>query len=358
MADGVPLKSDAVFRLASLTKPIAAAAALTLVDEGAISLDDPIAEYLPEFGAMQKLEADWLVQLGGWKTRRRLHTYLSFFDPYKTAPAERPITVRHLLSQQGGVAGVAGEPLAFKVREASKENHGDLTLEAAVKKLAEVPLLFEPGDGWFYGEGYEIIGRLIEAVSGKPLGDLLQERIFSPLGMVDSTFFLQATDRLPTAYLTSEPGKLTPLTGFWGAGWTRRPQDYLSAGWGLNGTAEDYSRFCRMLLQGGELDGTRVLSEALTHEMTSNQIGDRTLGGDLDDFGYGFGLRVRKREAAPQRRSSPGSWGWYGHIGTYFWGDPEQGVAGVILTQKIDGDTRLEAEFQSLVREMLSDANP
>ncbi len=348
------LAPTAIFRLASLTKPIIAAAAMTLVDEGKLRLDSPLGDYLPAFRKSRKLDPGWFVSLFGWNNRRRLHTFWSYFDAYSATAAERQITVRHLLSHQSGIPDATVPPTVGDMLKVTRQNNGAVTLQDVADGLARVPLHFEPGTNYLYGEGYEVVARLIEVVSQEPLDRFLAARIFEPLRMKDSGFSIrgEAVDRLPVVYENTRDGGLVPSKGFWADGWTRRPFEYFSGGWGLNATADDYGRFCRMMMAGGKLDGVRVLSRTAVDEITTNQTGDHKLWPDLADFGYGFGVRVRLREAAPRRRSSPGSWGWFGHIGTYFWVDPQDQRIAIILTQKLGLERRLEADLQALVREI------
>lgn len=355
LAPKARITPDTVFRLASLTKPVTAAAVLTLVADGKLNLDEPIANHLPEFAAPHRLERDWLVALTSWRTRRRLHTRLwSYIDPYKTVPASEKITVRHLLSQQSGIASVWDEPTVFQVNRVVREHNPEQTLASVSAGLARLPLHFEPGSEWRYGEGYEVAARLVEAVSQTPFAGYVRSRILAPLGMDDTTFFLtaQQIDRLAVAYVLKSSGTaFDELDGFWGRDWARKPGDYASGGWGLNGTAADYGRFCRAPLRGGELDGVRVLPERLVQEMTRNQIGGHI---DIDwpgfeHFSYGLGVWVREQEADPPLNSA-GSWGWFGHIGTYFWVDPERGVFGVVLTQSSNPPFDLAAALQRLIR--------
>jgi len=307
-----PMSVDALFKIASMTKPITTAAAMQLVEQGRIALDDPVEKHLPQFAGLSVFESFDEVT-GGYHLR----------------PAVKPVTIRHLLTHTSGLGYDFTSPILrdFKPRAGEEYPVG--------------PLLFEPGAQWHYGTNTDWLGRLVEKVSGLPLEAYFRRHIFDPLGMADTFYFipedkearLAAVDRRQgDGSLAKEPNQ-PAARGFTPIG-----------GGGLSSTAADYIRFVRMLLNGGELDGARVLSTASVAAMAENQIGDlgaRALKSVLpsrsNDFSFvadgrdkwGFGFLITA-DAVPGKRSA-GSLSWGGIFNTYFWVDPALGIAGVIL---------------------------
>lgn len=306
-----PMTPDALFWIASMTKPITATVLMMLVDDGKIDIEAPVSRYLPEFAQLS------LQTSGGKHGGRRAAT--------------TPMTVRHLLAHTSGLP-------FFNHEELPKVDAYAIAASAALS--ATQPLAFEPGSAWSYSNaGIKVAGRIVEVVAGKPFAEVMHERLFAPLGMVDTTFFPTAAQiaRLPTAY---KPNLL-------GTALTSTPVTYLSypldaatrfacPGGGLFSTAADLGRFARMFLSGGELDGRRYLSAAAIAQMTRMQTGALNVG-----FGLGFAL--------------PGD--DYGHGGAYntdFWFDRRHGIATVFLVQHedfrgADGDEILTAFKQAAV---------
>ena len=319
---GTAMTHDTIFRMASMTKPIASAALMMLYEEGHFQLRDPISKWLPEFGDMHvAIPAPDQERLTG---------------SYKLVPAARPITVQHVLTHTAGLANTyrgLTQP-AFQAMAAERKPHD--TVGDMVKQLARLPLNFHPGDRWEYGRATDVVGRLVEVMSGQTLDAFLRERIFDPLDMPDTHFYLPKSklDRFAALYGPNADGKIV-LTEAPTADsrFVREPHVYFSGAGGLVSTARDYFRFQQMMLNGGELDGVRLLSPKTVELMTANHTGD--FGIWLAGPGYGFGLgHAIVTDLGPSGTPrSEGSYYWGGAFGTIFWVDPSEELIGIMLTQ-------------------------
>lgn len=317
----VPLERDSLFRLASITKPVTAAALMMLVDEGLVGLDDPVSRWLPE------LAAPMVVRTPG-----------SPVDDL--VPAERPITVEHVLSSRCGwgfppdFSLPAVAPL-FELQRGGFAPHAVPALDELLAELAKVPLLHQPGDAWLYNTSSDLQGALIARATGQPLPDFLAERIFEPLGMKDAGFSVPERDlrRLPTAYQPGPDGILKVAETF-NDGRDRLPAFPSGAG-GLVSTADDYLAFARMLLAGGETaDGRRLLSPESVARMTSDQLTPAQRESSplfLEGQGWGYGGSVDIERTEPWH--VPGRYGWVGGTGTAAHLVPATGKVTVLLTQ-------------------------
>ena len=347
---GRPMRTDDLFRIASMTKPITSAAVLMLYEEGHFLLNDPVGKYLPSFD-------------------RTFEIAKPADDGYELLPATKPITIRQLLTHTSGISYgfMNTEPLTSKYLDAgfgdglSGEN---IVLADFVRTLAAMPLLHEPGQRFSYGLNTDVLGRLVEVVSGQPLDRFLAERLFEPLGMDDTWFEVpaDAAGRLASVHRNTDDGRLAVVPpGLVADGVTRFDVDYPvdgitvfpSGGGGLSSTAEDYGRFLQMILNGGTLDGRRYLSRKTVELMTSNQLAD------LDDpavgpggFGLGFSL-----SAGPESGTirSEGSFGWGGFFNTLMWADPEEDLVAVLLTQQYPYGIELLNKFPVLVYQAIDD---
>jgi uncharacterized repeat protein (TIGR03806 family) len=347
-----PMAADTLFRIASMTKPITSVAVMMLVEEGKVKVDDPVSKYLPEFKNLRVL------------------------DPKGsgTVAAVREITIHNLLTHTSGLSYgfLAGDRLGPAYREAKVSDGlalADSALAENIRRLAGVPLKYQPGEAWEYGLSTDVLGRLIEVVSKKPLDEFFQDRIFQPLGMSDTHFTLPAMkrERLASLYrpgadkavvkVSDDPVRIGPLT--YSAGMPFREPAYLSGGAGLVSTAPDYARFLQMLLNQGDYNGKRLLKRETVELMKSNQIGDLKLllGGHGDKFGYGFGVVTavgRGKEVF-----SPGTFSWGGIYNTFFWVDPEKEVVGILMTQLYPFDhLTIREDFKRLVYESLAKKPP
>lgn len=346
----IPMREDALFRIASMTKPITSVAVMMLYEEGHFLLDDPVSAHLPAFQAMQVLVPDSLAP-----------------DGYRLDPAQRPITIRDLLTHSAGITyGSFGQPYiadqyrAAGISDGLTQTEGDLA--TMVDRLARLPLTQQPGV-WQYGLATDVLGRLVEVWSGMSLDRFFATRIFQPLGMTDTHFFLppDKVARLPAVYTPREGGGLDRLpedpvtygpTTFSTSYQYKGPRTYFSGGAGLVSTAADYARFLQMMLNGGTLDGHRLLSRKTVELMTTNQL----LAPYPWGRGYGFGLGVDVHEgpAASGRIGSAGTFGWVGFFSTRAFADPEEDLVALIMTQRWPGNDLLD-RFQGLVYQAIDD---
>jgi CubicO group peptidase (beta-lactamase class C family) len=353
MADreaGTPMANDTLFRIASMTKPITSVAVMMLFDEGRLALDDPVSKFLPELGNTRVLKGD---------------------ESRDTVAAQREITIRHLLTHTSGITYefIAEEPLATMYREKGVSNgliETEGTIADLVTKLGALPVLHQPGEKWSYGQSTDVLGRLVEVVSGQSLDVFFRDRIFVPLGMKDTAFFPPEDQaaRLAAVYewsesdglrrLPDEPirqGHLEYSTTFPFKG----PRAFFSGGGGLVSTAPDYYRFAQMLRNAGELDTVRILKPETVALMRENQIGDLPMGPDSSDpTRFGLGLSVKTVSDAQGGR---GTFGWGGFFHTLFWIDPENDVIGIFLSQlRLPEGKDLQREFQRAVYEALPES--
>jgi CubicO group peptidase (beta-lactamase class C family) len=313
-----PMAKDAIFRLASMTKPVTGVAVLMLVEEGKIRLGDPVSRFIPEFKDTKVA----MPRAGSGRGGTPPEIY--------TVPADREITIRDLLTHtsglmSGGIAQMTAQPMALRTPSD--------TLATAIPRLSAVPLDFQPGTQWAYSgsAGPDVLSRIVEIVSGQSYDEYLRTRLFEPLGMKD-TFFSPPDDRLariPTLYqkngLQKSPDQRTAKTG------------YFSGAAGLLSTAEDYSRFAQMLLNGGVLDGKRILGPRTVELMASNHVGEMfngKLGRSAHGMGYGLLVAVIQDSVAAGLRVSNGSFGWDGLYGTQCWIDPKEQMVMLLMIQE------------------------
>jgi CubicO group peptidase (beta-lactamase class C family) len=301
------LEPDDVFRIYSMTKPVTSVAVMMLVEEGRLTLDTPLADILPAFARVQ------------------------VYDGGRLRPPARPILIRHLLSHTAGLGygDIGRTPVDSLYRAARLGVWGTAgDLERTVDAIASLPLIFDPGSRWNYSMGVDVLGRVVEVVSGGPLDEFFRERIFEPLGMDDTGFHVQPEDRdrLTAAYAPSPNGLRLGESNV--DGQHTRPAQWLSGGGGLTSTASDYLRFAQMLLGEGELDGVRLLEPETVRAMRTNQLPTELvpipIGGQ--DQGFGLGFAVSMGENA-------GSYRWLGIAGTYFWIDPNEELIVFAWTQ-------------------------
>ena len=343
---GKPMAKDSIFRICSMTKPITSTAVMMLYEEGRLTLEDPVSKYLPEFSNPVVLVKPASGQ------------------PY-TVPATREITIADLLRHTSGLTYNWNESLGKRYQDANVASGllpYDGTIADSVRRLAALPLLFNPGDRWEYSLSVDVLGRLIEVVSGMPFDTFLKTRIFEPLKMRDTCFYVDKDQmpRLATAY-----------TFYDGAGLARFPDkpvvegpfaysaDYpyagprklFSGGAGLCSTAADYGRFCQMMLNGGVLDGVRLLSRKSVELMTHDQLGriDPAMG-----FGLGFGVNGVKTPLA--ELGSPGEFSWGGFFFTSFNIDPKEDMIVISMAQlHPTGGLTLENEIQVMAYQAIDD---
>ncbi len=340
MEAGKPMQTGTLFRMASMTKPMTAVSILMLMEEGKLLLSDPVSKYISEYKSPKV--AVWHLP----NNPRGAGAML--------VPANREITIKDLLTHTSGLANGFEGPAGDYVRKANLPRGG--SLDEQVRRLAALPLNFQPGSQWEYspGTGFDTLGRIIEIQSGMNLAQFFKARIFDPLGMKDSFFDIPDARRqdVVVSYTKSPDGlKPQPLPA-------ARTEEYYSGSGGVTSNAQDYLQFCQMLLNGGQLNGTRLLGRKTVELMAS----DATPGLDLRNYlngeqvlqGYGFGLgvRVRRNNGENGWLGTPGDFGWAGAMGTYFWIDPKEQLIGIILIQTPIRPLRMEfpnAVYQAIV---------
>src|SRR5207302_240765 len=349
MADaeaGKPMRPDTLFRICSMTKPITSVAVMMLYEEGRFLLDDPVSKYLPEFKNQNVLVKP------------------ATGESY-TIPVTREITIRDLLRHTSGLTYHWNDMLGPMYKTANVA-HGllpyDGTIEDSVKRLAALPLLFRPGERWEYSLGVDVLGRLVEVVSGKPLDEFFRTRIFEPLGMKD-TYFYPPEDklqRLAAAY-TYYPDKGlnrfpdTPIAEgpfVYSADYPyRSPKKLFSGGAGLVSTVEDYTRFCFMMLDGGKVGNTRLLSRKSIELMTHDQLGKIS-----SDRGFGLGFGVDGVKEPLSELGSPGEFDWGGFFYTAFSIDPKEQMIVIFMAQlHPSGGLSLDRQVHALAYQAIAD---
>ena len=314
-----PMAKDAIFRMASMSKPVTAVAVLMMVEEGKIRLSDPVSRFLPEFKDAKVA----MPRAGGGRGSAPPEIY--------TVPADREITIRDLLTHTSGL--MSGGIAQREAQRLAPLSAGD-TLASYVSRLAAVPLDFQPGTEWAYsgGAGPDVLSRIVEIASGQTYDQFLRTRLFEPLGMKD-TFFYPPDDRRPgltTLYLKNGLQKAPNQDGL-------SSKTYFSGAFGLMSTAEDYLQFAQMLLNGGELNGKRFLGPRTVELMASNHVGDMfngKLGRPAHGMGFGLLVAVIQDSVAAGLRVSNGSFGWDGLYGTQVWIDPKERMVTLILLQE------------------------
>jgi CubicO group peptidase (beta-lactamase class C family) len=324
---GAPVRRDTIFRMASLTKPVTAAAVMVLAEECRLRLDDPVEPWLPELADRQVLK-----QIDG--------------PLDDTEPARRPITVRDLLTLTfgfGTLIAPPGYPIQAAARELGIGSDGPARPgpDEWIRRLGMLPLMYQPGEHWLYAIGSDVLGVLITRVTGQPFGAFLHERVFGPLGMDDTGFYVppDKIGRLPPSYAHVPGSDELAVWDEAAGGAYSQPPSFEAGGSGLVSTADDYHAFYRMLLNHGKHDNERILSRAAVELMTMDHLtpGQRAdkerfvrLLGYFDQGGFGFGMGVRtyRRDFAPV-----GQFGWDGGLGTSAYADPAEGLTGILLTQ-------------------------
>jgi len=343
---GRPLKRDDIFRIASQTKAITATAVMILWEEGRFRLDDPVSNWIPEFKGAQVLK-----------------TYNEADGTWTGEPAKREITIRHLLTHTSGIGyGVIDGDERFKKLYA-KAGVTDLfstepvTIGDSVKRLAKLPLHHHPGDKFTYSEGLDVLGYFIEAVSGMPFDVFLQKRLFGPLGMKDTGFYLPA----------EKAGRLVAVQKPEGDKWVRYPvtfydpdypikgaKSFFSGGAGLCSTARDYATFLQMYLNGGELGGVRILSRTTVDVIMREQVAKDLFGGTDKHYGLAFGV-VTEKGQGKGGEGSAGTFDWGGYFNTQYFADPKEKLIGVLMKQTQGGNDNTGWKFRQLVGQTVDD---
>ena len=328
----IPMRDDAIVRIYSMTKAITTVAALKLYDEGKLGLDDPVSKHLPEMKGCSVQGKDGL------------------FIP------EQEMTIRDLMQHTAGLSyGASGNEVADTLFRDANVLDPNSTLADMTGKLGQLPLTFEPGKDWRYGVSSDVLGRVVEVVSGQPLDEYFQQRIFAPLDMKDTGFFVpdDKLERFAVNYTSDGKGKLTPLDAPAKSAYRKSPV-LLSGGGGLVSTARDYMRFLMMIAQGGELDRMRILSDKSVGLMTSNQLPESVgwikFGTEVREgvgFSLGFSVRVKSSTWDPQSRI--GEYGWGGAASTHYWTSPKDELIVVTMEQTMPYSFLTEFAVKGLI---------
>jgi CubicO group peptidase (beta-lactamase class C family) len=335
---GTPMRTDTIFRIASMTKAVVSVGIMMLAEEGRLSLSDPVSKFIPAFARTTVLaEADGRAAV---------------------VPALRAITIRDLLTHTAGLSygGGALEPY-YSAAGFTQWYFADRAqpMTAWIDKLATLPFASQPGERWIYGYNTDVLGNVIERLTGHTLAEFVEARIARPLKMVDTSFFLPAAkaDRLAAVYAVGPGGTITrapeghPGQGMYAGG----PQVAFSGGAGLLSTAADYARFMQMLLNGGVLDGERLLSPTTVSLMTSNHVGTLYQGGAL---GWGLGFEVVEQLGRAPRYGAAGEFSWSGAYHTTYWADPVEKLVVVFMTQLLPaGPVDLRFRIRTLVNQAI-----
>ena len=345
---GRAMRKDAIFRMASSSKPVLAVAAMMLVEEGLLHPNDEVAAYLPEFGAMQvavlKEPADrdvspWFVAAGKGKGKGAKGE----IPAHRLVPARRAITIHDLLTHTSGLdaSGLGSAVSAWP------EPGPEATLASHVPLYAGLLLDFQPGTRWGYSPrvGHDVVARIIEVASGLPYDEFVRARIFAPLGMDDTHFFLPPEKEPRRVVIHGLDAKAK--------GWDQ-PSRYVSASGGLSSTARDYLRFEQMLASGGTLFGRRLLSPRSVAAISGNQVGDLyQVNGKQAGRGFGYGVAVVLDPAAAHSARGRGAFGWGGAFGTTTWTDPEHEITAVLMVQQ--ASARVLHDFEHAIRATIVD---
>ena len=338
-----PAAEDTIFRIYSMTKPVTSVALLMLMEAGRLQLDDPVAKFIPEFASLRVFKAG------------------SLETGFLTSPPERPVTVRDLLTHQSGLTygfqQRTNVDAAYRALMLGDTFTGSLAEFASL--VATLPLEFSPGTAWNYSVATDIAGRIIEIIAGESLDDVFRTRIFEPLGMIDTGFFVppENRERFAACYKREPDGTLALYddgTSF------LKPPAFHSGGGGLVSTARDYVRFAEMLAQGGSFEGTRLLGRKSVALMTTNHLpggvdlSARSIGlfseSTLAGFGYGLGLSVMLDPAKAQLPGSVGEFAWGGMASTYFWADPAEALTVIFMTQLVPSSSyNIRRELRGIV---------
>ena len=337
---GKPMREDAIFRIASMTKPIASTALMMLWEEGHFQLRDPVSKFIPEFADTKvSTTADASGKSG------------------QLVSPKRPIQIRDMLTHTAGLANsYRGNVSAY--RQAMSEPRPTSNAEQ-IRRLAKLPLNYHPGEEWQYSAATNVVGHLVEIISGQSLDEFLQQRIFKPLDMTDTHFYLDDTKggRLTTQYTPGDNNKIQAQDpGSEQSRWITSPRNLFSGAGGLVSTVRDYLRFQQAMLNGGELDGTRILAPSTISLMLENHTDDLPLWlpGPGMGFGLGYGVVVDRGAAATPLSEGAGYWG--GAYCTLSWIDPEQDLVGVLMTQvRPYSHINIRQDFQVLTYQAIID---
>jgi CubicO group peptidase (beta-lactamase class C family) len=322
MNEGKPMRSDAIFRIASMTKPVTSVAIMILFEEGRLQLDDPVFKYIPEF---QDLKVFSYEDINGVHLEKQI----------------KQITIKNLLTHTSGLGSGAEDSYIDSLYRIANINEG--TLKEEIQKLTQIPLKYQPGTRWQYGLSTDVLGYIIEKVSGQSLDMFFRDRIFQPLNMIDTDFSVpeDKLNRVAAVYSMSDSGiKILNIPEINNVS---SPAKYIRGNGGLLSTAADYMIFSQMLLNKGEYKGTRILKRETVELITSNQLTDETMPDDdflskiMSGMGFGLGFAIVKNESQTNKMGSVGSFWWSGAANTYFFIDPKEDLILIFMTQFVPG---------------------
>jgi len=340
-----PMTKDAVFRIASMTKPVTGVAIMMMMEEGKLKITDPVSKYIPSFKDLKVAVAE---------PKRGAAASAAADEPtpvkYYSVPAEREITIRDLLTH---VSGLASGPMSNdSIRRPEIARKPTDTLADYIPRLGKSLLEFQPGSRWSYSPqaGFDTLGRIVEITSGMPFDQFLRQRVFDPLGMKDVSFYPTETlePRMVTPYQLDPKGKMSKNTN----PGSMQSKVYFMGSGGLITTAEEYAKFAQMLVNGGELNGKRLLSPRTVTYMASVHASDQ-LEGRVPGEGFGLSVRVVRDGVASGSRVSDGSFGWSGAYGTHFWVDQKEDLIAIMMIQTPVREMRPEFEnavMQAIVK--------
>ena len=336
-ASGATMQPDSIFSIASMTKLMTSVGIMMLYEEGRLLLSDPASKYLPQLAGMKVAE--------------------SLDGPLKTVPATHDFTIQDLLRHTSGLTYASRGTSAAHKTSPDGLDLARFTKDEFLDALSKTALLYQPGTAWEYGLSTDVLGLIIEAISGQTLGEFLRERLWKPLGMVDTSFALSAdkakryAKAFPTDYLTGQPVKIFHAGKY-------EPHFEMGGG-GAVSTAADYTRFLQMLLNGGAYNGVRCLGRKTVAYMTSDHLGDRiqnrvpTMDPSCEGYGFGLGVAVRKQTGVAGIIGSTGDYYWSGVFGTYYWVDPMEDLT-VVFMAMAPGMLRLR--YRALLRPLVLQA--
>ena len=334
------MRPDTIFRIYSMSKPITSVAMMMLYEEGYFQLNDPVSKFIPEF--------------------KEVKVFVKKSEEgVEVAELKRQITIRDLLAHTSGLAyGLGKDTPVDEMYQEAKMLKWDETLEEKVGRLVKLPLANQPGSAWRYSISVDVLSRLVEVISGRRFDVFLEERIFGPLGMEDTGFYVPEEEigRFAELYKRGKNDDLERNdTLYWGD-FSKQPW-FLSGGGGLVSTASDYMRFCQMMLNGGELDGVRLLSRKSVELMTANHLTKELIrqGSMTKGHGFGLGFAVLMDVAQSEALGSEGEYSWGGAASTGFWIDPEEELIGILMTQFMPYNGRFTKEFKVLTYQAIVD---
>lgn len=332
--NNIPISDNTIYRLFSLSKPVTAAAAMILIDKGILSPDDPVSKFFPEYADISYVD-----------------------DNNEILPCDVELKVSHLLNMTSGIPyannwgiSVCAAAKLFDAIIEGQDSHNDLSTNEICRRAAQIPLMFKPGDKWDYGISADIMGGIIEVVSGMKYSEFLRKNIFQPLGMNDTGFYVptEKLDRFSALYSWQENGLSRNYDRHLGLTDYKNPPAFESGGAGLVSTIEDYSKFARLLANKGELNGIRLFSKNTFEYMTTPQLTKQQqlgLWDRLDGYNYGNFMRILEDPKICQNKTVKGEFGWDGWTGTFFAADPSNNIAILYFTQICGAGTTRQAQL-------------